>query len=61
MESCPDSPSGLTISDATIDGDTVKVWVSDAVLYTQYDLACGIVTLGGRTANRSAILNCTKL
>jgi hypothetical protein len=43
-------PVGLTISDATIDGNTVKVWISDAVLYTEYDLSCGIVTLGGRTA-----------
>lgn len=55
------SPAGLTISSALISGTKVTVWVSEAVIATNYVLTCEVTTAGGRTANRSAILQCSQL
>jgi hypothetical protein len=52
------TPSGPTLSGERLDGNTASVFVSGAVLGRVYRLSNRVVTLQGRTAERSVTLRC---
>ncbi len=52
------TPSGPTLSGERLDGKTASVFASGAVLGRVYRLSNRVVTLQGRTAERSVTLRC---
>ncbi len=52
------TPSGPTLSGERLDGKTASVFVSGAVLGRVHRLSNRVVTLQGRTAERSVTLRC---
>jgi hypothetical protein len=46
-------PSGITKVSDSIVGKTVVVWLSGGTVGTTYRIVCRIVTVGGRTDDRS--------
>lgn len=45
--------SGLTLSSQSNTTTTATVWLSGGTVNTDYDVACKIVTVGGRTDERT--------
>ncbi len=52
------TPSGPTLSGERLDGNLASVFASGAVLGRVYRLSNRVVTLQGRTAERSVTLRC---
>lgn len=48
--------TGLTVDSTSIVGQTVVVWVSGGEAGASYRLTCQVVTTGGRTDERTAII-----
>ena len=49
-------PSGITKDSDQYDDTTAKVWLSGGTVDTEYELTCQIATSGGRTDDRSFII-----
>ena len=50
------TPSGLTITPIGIAGGDVRVWIAGGAPQTAYTLTCTMVSSGGRSVCREAVL-----
>ena len=54
-------PAGLTVNSATLSGTTTTIWVGTPELGRTYGLTCHLVTVGGRTHDRTISIPCQPL